>query len=364
MSERGLKQPEPLGDAARLLLAGSRERFTMASTDLLLPEKTRLTEWQRHTASALLNRLIRSVEDSLRACLASRFTGSEGADAALGSTKVEIALPLLERAGLLRDPDLGAILVRRVEEHRFWKENAASATHGPLAVLIGHRDEAVASDAMAVLIALSRRFDRFQEPLLGHSDLPAEFHHRFVWMIAAALRQYLVQRHQMASATADAAIADAALEQIGSYDEGKILEASAMRLARSLHRAGEFEGEDVVRMLDEGLLPMFVAGLAVRCALDYEPTWEILSDPQGRGPAFLLRSARIGRSEAAWILLALNSRGRLFSGIEGDAAAIQLDLFDNVEEIAAIAILRLWQVDPGYRAAISRLSTRRPAEAA
>ena len=50
-----------MGDAARLLLASARERFSVAATDLLLPERSRLTEWQRLTASALLLRLVRAV---------------------------------------------------------------------------------------------------------------------------------------------------------------------------------------------------------------------------------------------------------------------------------------------------------------
>lgn len=360
MSDRGLKQPEALGDAARLLLAASRERFSVAATDLLLPERSRLTEWQRSTASALLLRLMRSIEDSLRASLAGYFTAYEALHAALSSANVAIALPLLERAGALRDGELGTVLVRRVEEHRYWRENWSGDADDLLAELVRHENEAIAGEAMALLIARSRRFDRFQEPLLGQSDLPAELQHRLVWMIAAALRQYMVQQHHIPSGAADAAISEAAGGMIAAYDEGQTLEACCMRLARSLQRAGQLEGADLARMLEEGLLPLFVAGIAVRCSLDYAPCWEVFSDPQGRGPALLFRSGGLARAEAAAILLTLNSRGRLFSSVEGDAAAAQLDLFDATTRDAAVEVLRLWQIDPGYRAAIARLSTRRP----
>ena len=46
---------ERQSDAARLLLAAARERFAVAATDLLLPDRARLTEWQRLTAAALLD---------------------------------------------------------------------------------------------------------------------------------------------------------------------------------------------------------------------------------------------------------------------------------------------------------------------
>lgn len=344
-------------DAARLLLAAARERFSVATTDLLLPERSRLSEWQRLTASALLLRLVRGVEDGLRARLADDFAESEALHAALGSARVEIALPMLERAQVLRDAELGTILVRRVEEHRYWKEHAHVAEDFA-ASLVRDPDPTIAAEAMTLLIARSRRFDRFQEPVIGQADLPAELQHRLVWLIAAALRQYMVQRHAVPSGAADAAIAAAASALIAACDEGHGLEASCMRLARLLAQAGRLEGADLARLLEEGQLPLFVAAIAVRCALDYASAWELLSDPDGRGPALLLRAGGVERDAAAWILLMLNSRGRLFSGEEGDAAAAQLDLYDSTSADAALDVLRLWQVDPGYRGAIARLSTR------
>ncbi len=87
-----------------------------AATDLLLPDQARLTEWQRLTAAALLTRLIHGIEDDLRARLAMKFEAHPAVHAALSSARVPIALPILERAHVLRDADLGNVLVRRVEE--------------------------------------------------------------------------------------------------------------------------------------------------------------------------------------------------------------------------------------------------------
>src|SRR6185295_16251662 len=116
MAEGGSTRPERQSDAARLLLAAARERFAVAATDLLLPDRARLTEWQRLTAAALLTRLVRGLEDELRAL-----------HAALSSARVPIALPILERAQVLRDSELSNVLVRRVEEHRYWKAHARAA---------------------------------------------------------------------------------------------------------------------------------------------------------------------------------------------------------------------------------------------
>lgn len=359
MAEAGLgtgRVGRERSDAARLLLAAARERFAVAATDLLLPERARLTEWQRITAANLLARLIRSIEDALRLPLAERFDDNEALQAALVSAHVPIALPVLERAGALGDADLGTVLVRRVEEHRFWKAFGQSGGDDLLHELVRDPDPALASEAMELVIARSRRFDRFQEPVIGHVDLPAELQHKLTWLVAAALRHYLVQQHHVRAV--DAAVEAAAATFIGQYDEGLGLEAAAMRLARRLQRAGRLDGALLSRTLGEGMLPVFIAGLAVRAGLDHGAAWEVLSDPRGRGPALLLRAAGFARDDAAAVLLLLNTRGRLFSGAEGDAAAEQLDLYDSLDDAAAGEVIRLWQADPAYRGSVARISTR------
>jgi hypothetical protein len=198
---------------------------------------------------------------------------------------------------------------------------------------------------------------------MGPAELPAELHHRLVWLIAAALRHYMVQQHGLAAP--DAAIAEVSAGLIAAHDEGEGLEPRAMRLARRLQAQSRLTGQILLRVLSDGVLPLFIAGLAVRNGLDHNATWEVISDPRGRGPAILLRAAGLERDEAAATLLALSSHGRLFSGTEGDTAAAQLELYDSIGDSAARDILRLWQADPFYRACVARLSTRaRPASEA
>jgi uncharacterized protein (DUF2336 family) len=362
MTEAGSTRRDRKSDAARLLLAAARERFAVAATDLLLPDQARLTEWQRLTAAGLLSRLVQSIEDELRTRLAARFETHDALHAALTSARVPIALPILERAQVLRDPELTTVLVRRVEEHRFWKARPSELAEEFLFELIRDSDEAIAADAMEMVIARSRRFDRFQEPTMARVELPAELQHRLVWMVAAALRQYIVQQHELGAV--DGPVEETAAAIIAAYDEGGTFESLAMRLVRRLQNAGRLDGASLSRIIGDGVLPFFIAGLSALCGLDQAATWEVLSDPRGRGPALLLRAAAIEREDAAAILLALNARGPLFSGEEGDAAAAQLELYDTVDQASAHEVLRLWQAHPAYRASVARLSTRARSAAA
>jgi uncharacterized protein (DUF2336 family) len=360
MAEGGMNGRDNQSDAARALLAAARERFAVAAADLLLPDRARLTEWQRLTAAALLTRLIHGIEGELRARLAVRFEDHAAVHAALSSARVPIALPILERADVLRDPDLGNVLVRRVEEHRFWKANAPAQGADLLFELVRDGDGEVAGEAMELVIARSRRFDRFLEPEMGRVDLPAELQHKLVWLVAAALRHYIVQQHGLGGV--DGAIEEEAAALIAGHDEGAILEARAMRLARRLHALGRLDDVVLERALAEGMLPLFIAGLATLTGLEHGAAWEVVADPRGRGPALLLRAAGVERDAAAAILLVANSHGPLVSGAEEGATAAQLELFDSLDPASAAEVLRLWRADPGYRTSVARISTRaRPA---
>jgi uncharacterized protein (DUF2336 family) len=336
-------------DDSRLLDAAVRERLAVAAADMRLPPSLRLTEWQRATVSALAARIVRTVEDDLRTTLAASAPAqaNEALHAALTSAHVAIAGPVLERSGAHADVPLMAALIRRSDEHRLARARPTSET-ALLLELIRDDDETVAEQAMAILIAHSRRFDRFSEPVAARTELSAELEHRLAWRVAAALRLYMVERHGVAPAAADEAAVAAAERLLAGYDEGDSLEARSMRLARRLSESGRLDDSFVARTLSEGSLPLFLAAVAVRASLSHSAAWEIVSEPRGRGPALLLRAAGLGRDEAASILLNL--------AVSEEEVAAQLDLFDVTTASAARDALRLWQVDPGYREALAEIA--------
>jgi hypothetical protein len=334
-------------DGAALLLASARARVSAAMADLALPEALRLTDRQRLTVSHLLRRLIGDVEDELRSALAVHFSEESEAPlrAALSSASLAIAVPLLE-GGALADPALFALLLRRAEEHRLAR---AAPERRLLVELAGDSDEAVAAAAVSLLIADSRRLDAFQEPLVANGDLPAEIAHGLAWAVAAALRTYLIARHAVAPAAADAAVTSAASAWLGRYDEGAGADPLARRLALRLEERGRLDDTLLVRSVTEGVLPLFLAGLSLRSGLDLAALWELLPDASGRGAPVVLRGSNVDREAAASILLHL-------AGREEEAAA-QLDLFDSLDPREAHRHVLLWRLDPAYRTAVARLAS-------
>jgi hypothetical protein len=341
-------------DPALSLSAAARERARAAAADLLLPSEHRLSDWQRATLTALLGKLIRTIEDELRAALAEHpaFSSDEALHAALTSAHLPIAQPILERSSLLREPALVSLLLRRAEEHRLSRARQISpaAGDGALAALVADPDEAVSGAAMAVLVAQSRRLDRFDEPALARTELPAELQHRLVWAVAAALRLYLVGRHSAEPGVADAALGEATTRFLGAYDESEALEAHCARLASRLLQLGRLDDSLVARLLSDGSLPLFLAGLAGRSGLSLDSVWELVSDSEGEGAVLMLRGSGLGRSAAAEILVALRP----------DDADRLLGRFDLLAQPDAADALRLWRIDPAYREALAALSGPNP----
>ena len=309
--------------------------------DLFLPDRLRLTEQQRATIRGLLDKTMRAVEDELRASLAGAFEGNEALHAALSSAHVEIAGALLASSPALQEPDLLAMLLRRAEEHRLFVSGGGAATL--LLDLVGDHDAEIAGAAMAVLVAQSRRFDRFQEPALARTELPADLQHKLVWTVAAALRLYMTRHHQVAPAAADAALTEAAGALLAAYDEGDTLEARALRLVRGIDAAGRLDGEFLTRALLDGSLSLFIAALSIPSGLQPAAIAELLI-AEGDGAVLLLRACGLAREQAAAILLRL-----------GAGAEARLDRFDVTAADEAREALLLWRSDAAYRAAIVRV---------
>ncbi|MBV8685220.1 MAG: DUF2336 domain-containing protein [Alphaproteobacteria bacterium] len=326
-------------DGAAELLASARARVSAAAADLALPEPLRLSEQQRSLVTRLLADLVRTIEDELRARLLPAFE-DEAVRAALGSAHLPIAASLIEARDALADEALVGALLRRAEEHRL----EATADHRLLASLAGDRDEAVAAEAMSLLILQNARRDAFGEPLVGASGLPAEIQHRLVWRIAAALRAYLVRRQGVAAGAADRAVAAAVGALLAGHDEGEGVDARALRLAKRLAEAGRLDDGLFARLAVEAGLPLLLAALAVRSGLGAGEAWQLLAERGSGGATALLRAAGVGRSAAAAILLQL--------GVADDEVARRLEAYEALPAAEAEAVLIPWRADPAYRAAI------------
>jgi hypothetical protein len=261
----------------------------------------------------------------------------------------------------MRDADLAAVLLRHCDEHHIARALRAAYPRGDAAGgalmerLTSHGDAAIADAAASLLVAESRRVDRFGEPMLNRADLPIELQHRMTWWIAAALRDHMLHEHDVDPAAADRALVSAVTALMTGYDERETVDARAHELALRLARVDAIDDTLLVALLYEGQLAGWVAGLAVRAMLDSAAVWTMLADVDVSRLTLLLRSIGMERH------IALGLLAGLFAARTGSSAGNDLQLaraataFDELSIEQARAAIRAWGHDDHYRRAIAGL---------
>ena len=288
------------------------DRLRVAIDDFFLAEDARLDDRTRIAMATVLGDLAQGIETALRR-YAARLLAARAATT-LADTIGAGTPAILERlvgAGLVRDPDLMREVFGRVRQDLLADALPSDAPEDPdraslLPRLTQHADSVVATSALALLSAESRRRVPPAPGQPSQTDLPAELHHRLVWWVAAALRERFADAAGEALPVLDRALAEAALRSIAAHDEGDRMEATALRLAAALDPQSSELPALLVEALADRRLSLFVALLAHALGLDYGDAREIVLDPGAERLWLLLRALELDRASIARIGLALS----------------------------------------------------------
>lgn len=297
--------------------------------------------------TAMLHCLVSDVADAVRAALPSgRIAANDEGDAAL--------VEALTASGLLDEPGLMALLLRRADEERI--ATAARARSGRrearvLQGLVSHDYGAVAAAAMALILARGRRRDRFGQCLVAFDDLGEESTAHLVHSIAAGLR------HELAAArgasAGDAELAQASEAVIESHEADRSVEGLTAALVHFLDEGGGLTDELVLAAANEGEVGFVAEFLARRAGITIDSAMEELLSGDAKRLMALLRVAGASRPLCAGLLGGIGD----LLGI-GDAGAA-IALFDRMGD-DEVSSARSWLATaPEYRVALERLGSRR-----
>lgn len=364
LEEEGLDGSPPVAVAGRWLsdavraLDSVESRVDRAASDLFHIPVTTLSDQHRAQIAQLMRALIGAVEDELRIRIGGALPQDSSPEllAALGAVSVPVALPLLARTQLLREPDLVAAMLRRIDEHRLAVILGRDSPYhvADLAQrLLDLGDEAVAEATMALLIAESRRYDQFGEPALARTDLPPGPHRKLLWAVAAALRHYLVRQHALPDSQADLLLAGAVRDLLAEHDDSDTLEGRADALAALLGAAGRIDDQLIADALEEGWLALFTATIAHRGGLDSAGVWSMITDPSGVMLGTLLRAIGCDRTVAVTMLWRLGSA----EGVSEELLVERAEAFDRMNERDAAEAVLIWRLDPNYCRAVIEIGS-------
>jgi hypothetical protein len=348
LSEPALTGPDRLLAEAAQVARHADSRLSAVIGDLFLPDFVRPTDLQRASMANMMSALVAEIEAGLRRDVAERL--GDAAPPVLTVDRIPIVRPIFDRACVLKDRELVALLLARSEEHRICRALLRIAHVQPEAV----SSAPLGIDPLleqALLVAERRRTGTHGEPQLLSLDLPAELLHRLLWWAAAALRDYLERMSSLEPGARDEALTDAVQAWLARHDEGRALEGAAMRAAVS----GDAGDERLIDAFRGGRFSLFVAMLAVRARLDFAPTFMLAADPGISALAVLLRAVDVSTQTAAPILLQMAAVNHLSDAKLEERVTDFLDL--DIE--AAQRAIQPWRLGAAFRGAIADIGRER-----
>jgi hypothetical protein len=324
-----------------------RGRLATVRRDFFLDPSKRLSEQERALMTAMLHCLVGDVAAALRAALPNgRLAANDESDTAL--------IEELSACGLLDEPELMGLLLRRADEERI--ASAARARSGRrearvLQGLVSHDYGAVAAAAMALILGRGRRRDRFGQCLIAFDDLPPSAADALVHAVAAGMRRELGAAR--GAPAADLELAEASGQVLDDRDDERGIDALTASLVHFLEQAGSLTDELVLAAANEGEITFVAEALSQRAGLPSEAVLDEFLSGHARHVMALLRAARGSRELAAGLLGGIGD----LLGIEDAGGAITA--FDAMTD-AEVQAARAWLVTaPSYRAALERLGQGR-----
>ena len=333
----------PVADGTAGTRLADGGRLSTVRRDFFLDPAKRLSEQERALMTAMLHSLVGHVADAVRAALPNgRVAANDEGDAAL--------IAMLTASGLLDEPGLMALLLRRADEERIASAaRTRSGRHEARALqgLVSHDYGAVAAAAMALVLGRGRRRNRFGQSLIAFDDLAASSAEAMVYAVAAGLRRELTASRGIAAA--DAELADAADAVLENRDDERGIDALTAALVHFLDEAGGLTDELILATASEGEIAFVADVLARRAGVPSESALEELMSGETGHVMALFRAAGISRELCAGLLAGIGDL--LGIADAGDA----IEHFDHMPDPEVEAARSWMMTDPAYRTALHRL---------
>ena len=319
--------------------AAGRGRLSTVRLDFFLNPAERLTEQERALMTVMLHCLVGDIAAEIRAGLPASWSAANDDETVL--------IDSLNRAGLLDDPELIALLLRCADEERIG--SAARGRSGrndarAVQTLVSHPNGEVSAATMGLVLARGRRRDRFGQCLIGFDDLSREAAERLVYAIAAVIRADATATR--GAAAADTELAGAASQVLDRHEPARGTEALTKVLVAALDSAGALTDDLLLACSQEGEVRFLAHVIAVRAGIRASVAADELLSGSAQRLMALLRLAGFSRDLTASLLAGVGD----LLGIDDAGEAI--GIFDALSDDELAATASWLTASASYRNAI------------
>lgn len=364
---------QSLIDLARQGTARSRAVLTDNMLDFFIAPEGRLNDQERAIMDDILTNLVDQMELTLRRALAEKLADTPSAPSSLitflAQDEASVARPILLKSCLLRDEQLIEIVKHRTKEHQLCIAMRRNISELVSSSLISHGDEdvietllqndsaTISQDAMAYLVAESRQFSQFQEPLLARGDLPASLAHRMFWWVSAALRSKILTDFEVCEHDIDHALETSTGQILNDTANtgNAAIDDTARQLVEKLRDEDALTPETIINMLRKGHIPAYIAAMGLLSNLHTQTIRRIIFDASVEPLAILCKAVKFSEahfSTMALLLLQQNSNQRQSTTKLYEV----LEIFRNISSDKARIVLRYWHSESYLGSAVKELA--------
>lgn len=356
-----------------------REQLTTQIAQLSLEREHMLSDQERDLIFEILDKLIHEFEVPIRKRLAERLSRNAAAPralvVALANDEFAVAQPVLLRSTLLTDEELIRIIQHRSRQHQIAIARRRDISEAVSEKLVGTQDSDVitallentsariSKATLAYLTEQAEHIDSYQEPLVRRHDLTAELAQRLYWVVAANLRDEIMQSYDIHPTDLDDALEETVQEMVSEgsngANHGESLEQTAAELARSMAAEQPINIALLITTLRQGQIPLFEALFEEWTQITMPRRAEVLYGPGGEGLAISCLAMGSSKQDFATLFLLSRSAGSGGQKTSPGNLARATRLFDKTKREDAQHVLRSWQRNPGFQAAVQDLETNK-----
>jgi len=279
-----------------------------------------------------------------------------------------VAQPVLLRSTLLSDEELIRIIQHRSRQHQIAIARRRDISEAVSDELVGTQDSDVitallenhsahiSKATLAYLTEQAEHIDSYQEPLVRRQDLTAEIATRLYWVVAASLREEILQNYDIHPTDLDDALEGSVQDTMAESQQSENLEKTAAELARCMASEQPVTAALLIKTLRQGQVPLFEALFEEWTSISMPRRAEVLYGAGGEGLAIACLALGVSKHDFATLFLLSRSAGTGGQKTSPGDLARATRLFDRTKREDAKHVLRSWQRDPGFQAAVRDLA--------